>query len=87
MPAAPIGSVWAAGTWADTTWEAFTWADVSATLGNSNPDMNTRIMVFLRDFYSVTEGDLTSLVYRYLREEKTGEYTARWKAMEEDATA
>lgn len=66
----------------------FTWEDVSATLGNNNPDMNTRIRIFLAAFYSAPAGaDLTTLVYRYLREEKTGEYTARWKAMEADATA
>lgn len=49
--------------------------------------MNTRLMVFLRSFYSVTGGDLTTLATRYLNEEKTGDFTARWKAMEEDATA
>lgn len=27
MPAAPIGSVWATGSWSDTTWEAGTWAN------------------------------------------------------------
>ena len=30
MPAGPIGSVWAAGTWPDTTWEVNTWADALA---------------------------------------------------------
>jgi hypothetical protein len=87
VPAGAVGSVWAAGSWSATAWEAFTWADVSATLGNNNPDMNTRIAVFLRAFYTAPGADLTSLIYRYLREEKTGEYTARWKAMEADATA
>ena len=87
MPAGPIGSVWAAGTWADTCWTEFTWADVAAVVGNTNPDMNTRILVFLRTFYSVTGGDLTTLATRYLKEEKTGEFTARWKALEDDATA
>lgn len=28
MPAGPIGSVWASGSWADTAWEAGTWADL-----------------------------------------------------------
>lgn len=27
MPAGPVGSVWAAGSWSDTCWEAGTWAD------------------------------------------------------------
>jgi hypothetical protein len=31
MPAGPVGSVWAAGTWSDTAWEANTWADASPT--------------------------------------------------------
>jgi hypothetical protein len=30
MPAGPIGSVWAAGTWTDVCWEADTWADVAS---------------------------------------------------------
>jgi hypothetical protein len=29
MPAGPIGSVWATGSWPDTAWEANTWADVA----------------------------------------------------------
>jgi hypothetical protein len=31
MPAGPIGSVWASGTWSDTAWEANTWADAGAS--------------------------------------------------------
>lgn len=27
MPAGPIGSCWATGSWADTAWEAGSWAD------------------------------------------------------------
>jgi hypothetical protein len=27
MPAAPVGSVWATGSWSDTAWEANAWAD------------------------------------------------------------
>jgi len=30
MPAAPIGSSWATGSWVDTGWESGTWADGSA---------------------------------------------------------
>lgn len=26
MPAGPVGSVWAAGSWSDTAWEAGSWA-------------------------------------------------------------
>jgi hypothetical protein len=32
MPAGPIGSVWAAGTWTDVCWEADTWADAAAVV-------------------------------------------------------
>lgn len=30
MPAAPIGSSWASGSWTDTSWEAGTWADIGS---------------------------------------------------------
>lgn len=34
MPAGPVGSVWASGSWSETAWEADTWADaVSASVG------------------------------------------------------
>lgn len=49
-------------------------------------DMNTRIMVFLRDFYTVSGGDLSTLTAKYLAEEKTGEYTARMQGLIQDAT-
>jgi hypothetical protein len=86
MPAGPIGTVWAAGTWADTAWELGTWADVSAFLGNNNPDMNTRIAVYLRDLYSAPGADLATLVMRYLIAQ-TGEWTARFQKLITDATA
>jgi hypothetical protein len=63
-----------------------TWEDVSAVLGNLNPDMNTRIMVYLRGLYSVTGGDLATLTMRYLNAQ-TGEWTARMKKLITDATA
>jgi hypothetical protein len=31
MPAGPVGSVWAAGSWSDTAWEAGSWADAVAS--------------------------------------------------------
>lgn len=31
MPAGPIGSCWAIGSWSDTAWEAGTWADAALT--------------------------------------------------------
>lgn len=30
MPAGPIGTAWAAGSWPDTTWEAGSWADLGS---------------------------------------------------------
>jgi len=29
MPAGPVGSVWASGSWLDTVWEENTWADIA----------------------------------------------------------
>jgi hypothetical protein len=87
VPAGVIGSVWAAGSWSDLAWMEFTWADVSAALGNNNPDMNTRIYVYLKALYSAPDGsDLTTLVMRYLNA-ASGEMTARFKALEAAATA
>jgi hypothetical protein len=88
VPAGAVGSVWASGTWSDLAWEANTWANVSAALGNSNPDLNTRISDYLHTFYGLTaRKDLTTLAVRYINEECTGEFTARWKQLEDDATA
>jgi hypothetical protein len=55
--------------------------------GNSILDLNTRIAVFLRAFYSAPNGDPNTLIVKYLREEVGGEYTARLKRLIEDATA
>jgi hypothetical protein len=49
-------------------------------------DMNTRIMQYLRSQYSVTGGDLPTLINRDLAG-RTGDYTARMKALMADATA
>jgi hypothetical protein len=35
MPAGPVGSVWASGTWTDTCWEENTWADVGVGGGEA----------------------------------------------------
>jgi hypothetical protein len=86
VPAGAIGSTWATGSWSDLAWEAFTWADASAVLGNLNPDMNTRIAVYLRALYSAPGADLSTLVMRYLIAQ-TGEYTARFQKLITDATA
>jgi hypothetical protein len=54
--------------------------------GNSILDLNTRIAVYLRSYYSAPDGDATTLVVRYLNS-LSGEYTARLKRLIEDATA
>lgn len=48
-------------------------------------DLNTRLTVFLRDFYSSTS-DLPTLSTRYLAEEVTGDYNVRWRQLVQDAT-
>ena len=87
MPAGPVGSVWASGTWSDLAWEENVWADIGAIVGNTILDINTRISVFLRTFYGTTHPDVGALIVKYLREQCTGEYTARLRKLIEDATA
>jgi hypothetical protein len=87
MPAGPVGTVWASGVWADTVWELGVWGDIASVAGNSILDLNTRIAVYLRSFYSAPNGDPNTLIVKYLREEVGGEYTARLKRLIEDATA
>lgn len=48
-------------------------------------DLNTRLMVYLRDLYTVTGGDLTTLVARRLGE-LSGDYTSRMRQLIQDAT-
>jgi hypothetical protein len=87
VPAGAVGSVWASGSWSALAWEALTWANVSGVLGNNNPDMNTRIYVYLKALYSAPDGsDLTTMVIRYLNSQ-TGEFTARFQKLMTDATA
>jgi hypothetical protein len=85
VPAGPIGSVWAAGSWSDTAWEAFTWADASVATLAFVLDLNTRIAVYLRDLYSAPGADVSTLICRYLAAQ-TGEYTARFQKLIQDAT-
>lgn len=63
------------------------WADIGAIVGNTILDINTRISVFLRTFYSSSSVDTSALLVKYLREQCTGEYTARLHQLIEDATA
>jgi hypothetical protein len=54
-------------------------------------DLNTSLMTYLCTFYGLTPGaagarDLTTLITKYLAS-LTGDYTARWKQMEQSALA
>lgn len=82
MPAGAIGACWAEDSWTDTCWEALTWAG----LAEVDEDMNTRIATFLRTFYTAAGADVTMLAAKYLRDEKTGDYTARFQALIVDAS-
>jgi hypothetical protein len=86
MPAGAIGSVWTAGSWADDCWEAGTWADASAGALPFVGDMNTRVLAYLRDYYTVSEGDLTTLATRYMNELTTGDRNQKWHQLVQDAT-
>lgn len=75
-----MGTSWASGTWASGSWASGTWGVLLAFV----LDLNTRLAVYLRDLYSHPTGDLSSLMQRNLAG-RTGEYTARFKALERDA--
>ena len=48
----------------------------------ANVDQNTRIYKFLLDFYTLSgPRDMMPMVIKYLREEQTGSYEARWAAL------
>lgn len=50
-------------------------------------DLNTRLKVYLCAYYSApASSDLTTLVVRYLRNDATGDYTARMRQLIRDAT-
>jgi hypothetical protein len=86
MPAGAVGSCWAADSWSATAWEANSWADAEALAFVL--DLNTRILVYLRDFYSDADGDLSTLIKRYLEsaDSGTGDMTQRFKNLIQDAT-
>lgn len=48
-------------------------------------DLNTRLAVYLRDFYSNPDLDLTTGIQRYLSS-LSGEWTARFQRLIQDAT-
>ena len=84
MPAGPIGSCWATGSWSDTAWEANTWADTLVLAFVF--DINTRMQVYLCAIYSADgASDLTPKVDRFVDAE-TGEMSARVLKLIQDAT-
>lgn len=85
MAAGPIGSVWAAGSWADDCWEADTWADLASGTLPFTGDLNTRLLQFLRDHYSTNSSDLTTLATKYMDSLTSGDRNQKWKQMEQDA--
>jgi hypothetical protein len=88
MPAGPVGSCWAAGSWEDTAWEANPWFNAGAAVGNAILDLNTRLHRFLNEFYGTSsDKDVTTLMTKYLNEELTGDYNVRVRQLIDDATA
>jgi hypothetical protein len=61
------------------------WGAVAAIIIGVYNDMNTRLMAYARAKFSVSGGDLSSLVQRDLAA-RTGDYTARKQALIADAT-
>lgn len=80
------GGSWSPGydTWGG-SWDL----EETAVTGNSILDLNTRLSVFLNAFYgtSADPDELTTILDRYLEEEKTGDYTDRLNETIDDATA
>jgi hypothetical protein len=85
MPAGPIGGSWAAGSWSDLAWEVNTWQDAVALAFVL--DLNTRLLVFLRDYYAEPNGDFNALMKRYLETVATGDMTGRFQQLIATATA
>jgi hypothetical protein len=49
-------------------------------------DLNTRLLIYLQAYYTSTNTDLATLTHRYLRDDATGDYTARMRQLISDAT-
>lgn len=49
-------------------------------------DMNTRLLVYLRAYYTVSAGDLTTLVRKWMNEQTTGDANQRLQKLITDAT-
>ena len=79
-----IGTVWADDTWESDAWADDTWADAGAGQPNVG-DLNAQLMVYLRDYYSVSGGDLTTLATRYMNELTTGDRNQKFLQMVQDA--
>lgn len=85
MPAGAVGTCWAADSWPDTAWEAGAWTDAVESALAFVLDLNTRLLVYLRDHFSAPSGELTTLTTRYLHT-LSGDFTARFQRLIKDAT-
>jgi hypothetical protein len=65
---------------------AFSYSGLSDAVLTFVLDLNTRILVFLRDQYSVAGGDLTTLSARYMNGLTTGDRTAKFRQLVTNAT-
>jgi hypothetical protein len=84
VPAGAVGSCWASGSWSATCWEALTWAEAQALVFVL--DMNARLYRYLCSHFSVSSGDLTSLVNRHMDAQTSGDRNQRFHALIQEAT-
>ena len=61
MPAGPIGSSWASGSWEDTAWEEGSWAD-AGSFPLTLDDLTTIFSARCTTVYVATPDDLTTLM-------------------------
>jgi hypothetical protein len=64
MPAGPVGSVWASGSWSDTVWEVGTWAN--AVIATDFGDLTTLFVGYVDDLKDANplKVDSTTLVVK-----------------------
>jgi len=88
MPAAAVSGCWEPGVWADTVWEDGVWAETQIIDDLlSDPDLNNRILIYLRVFFSDATGEFMPLLLQYLDEEEiAGGLTPTFKRLILDAT-
>ena len=77
--------VWGSGVWGDLVWGPNVWPSSGVSI-QLEPDMNTRLLLYLQAYYSVTNPDLTTLATRYMNGLTTGDRNQKFKQMMQDAT-